>query len=302
MTNGAITIAHFSDVHRTTRPLGWSAGDGLTRRVTGWCNWHWLGRGARFAESDRVCRALVAEFRVRQPDVVVFSGDAAGIGFEREIEQTAAALGVGEPGLPLGIAVPGNHDYYTHTAATGGVFERSFAPWQRGERVDVHHYPFARQIGDVWLVAVCAAIPHRWPTDATGEVGAAQRHRLRDLLRNLAPGPRILVIHYPVRLSDSRPEKRWHRLRDVDEVVRVAADGGVCLWLHGHRHSSYSLSAGTVCPIPLVCAGSVSQIGKAGYSELTIAGSHARLHRRDYDSSRGAFGDGITGQLRIANR
>lgn len=288
----AITIAHFSDLHRTATPLGWSLRDFATRRITGWCNWHVLGRGERFRDADRVARALVADFRVRQPSAIVFSGDAAGIGFEREIEEAALALCVCDESLPPGIAVPGNHDYYTHSAAASGAFERAFAAWQTGERVNGERYPLARRIGEVWFVAVNSAVPHRNPIDATGEVGAGQRNRLQELFRQLPPGPRILVTHYPVRLADGKPETRWHGLHDVDEVVRIAADGGVSLWLHGHRHGSYVLPAEGYCPFPVVCAGSASQSGKAGYFELTTEGANARILRRVFDATHGQFIDG----------
>lgn len=294
MPTRATTIAHFSDLHRTATPLGWSLRDLVTRRLTGWCNWHVLGRGERFRDADRVAVALAAEFRVRQPGAIVFSGDAAGIGFEREIEQAAEALGVGEESLPPGFAVPGNHDYYTHSASASGAFERAFAAWQTGERVGGDRYPFARRFGELWFVAVNSAAPHRNPIDATGEVGLAQRNRLRDLLRQLPSGPRILVTHYPVRLANGRPETRWHGLRDLKEVVRIAADGGVSLWLHGHRHGSYVHSSGENCQFPVVCAGSASQVGKAGYYELTIDAANVCILRRVFDSTLSQFIDGPT--------
>src|SRR5947208_1427610 len=90
-----------------------------------------------------------------------------------------------------------------------------------------------------WAAASTSATPNLRPWDASGAVGLTQRERLRDLLRQLPTGPRVLVTHYPVCVADGRPESRWHGLRDLAETVRVAADGGVGLWLHGHRHTPY---------------------------------------------------------------
>src|SRR2546421_483494 len=141
-----------------------------------------------------------------------------------------------------------------------------------GERVDAELYPFAQRVGPVWLVAVNSATANLRPWDASGAVGPAQRDRLRDLLRQLPPGPRILVTHYPVCLADGRPEARWHGLRDLAATVRVAEDGGVGVWLHGHRHHPYFVAKPPGTPFPAVCAGSATQMGLESYGEYEIMG------------------------------
>ena len=50
------------------------------------------------------------------------------------------------------------------------VFEDAFAPWQQGRRIGVHPYPFAQQVGPVWLIGVNAATGNRLPWNATGAV------------------------------------------------------------------------------------------------------------------------------------
>ncbi len=297
---GAIRILHFSDLHRTARPLGWSLRDLAGRRVTGWLNWRVLGRGERFADAPAIARILVEEFRRRQPDAIVFTGDAAGIGFEREVEEAAGALQVGDSELPPAVAVPGNHDYYTASGAASGAFERAFAPWQRGDRPDGAAYPFARRIGSIWLIAVSSATPRTLPWDATGAVDAAQRRRLSDMLRRLDPGPRILVTHYPVALADGSPERRWHELEDVEAIVRIALEGGVTLWLHGHRHQAYTLAPSTGRLFPVVCAGSVSQSGRAGYFDVTIADGAIAVRRWSFAAETGRFEPGEEQRLAIA--
>jgi hypothetical protein len=138
------------------------------------------------------------------------------------------------------------------------------------------------------------------PWDASGAVGPAQRDRLRDLLRQLPPGPRVLVTHYPVCLANGQPEVRWHGLRDLSETVRVAADGGVVLWLHGHRHTPYFIAHSMLAPFPAVCAGSATQIGLGSYGEYTLTARRLVARRRVYDRASGAFREGELFEVELA--
>lgn len=298
-TESVVRLVHFSDLHLTARPLGWTMSDVLSRRITGWVNWYAFGRAHRFRFAESAGRALVHDIQERRPDAVVFSGDATFLGFDREVQRAAEVLAVGDARLPPGLAVPGNHDLYTPAALTSGAFERCFANWQHGERVDSDIYPFARRIGHLWLVAVNSASPQSWPWDATGEVGSAQLQRLRRLLAQIDGGPRILVTHYPVSLSDGRPEKPWHGLRDLEKVVRIAADGGIGLWLHGHRHHWYFRPPSNSCPFPTIGSGSVAQFGAAGCLEYQIRGNTLCGKRRTFDTATASFWDADEFQLRI---
>jgi 3',5'-cyclic AMP phosphodiesterase CpdA len=294
-----VRLAHFSDIHLTTRPLGWALRDLRSKRLSGWFHLRALGRGRQFRLAHDVARALVAEFRDRRPDRIVFSGDATALGFATEFEHAAKCLHVGADDLPAGLAVPGNHDYYTRAAVRSAAFERAFAPWQSGDRVDAEVYPFAQRVGTVWLVGVNSSTPNLRPWDASGAVGLAQRDRLRDLLRQLSTGPRVLVTHYPVCLADGRPEVRWHGLRDLAATVKVAADGGVGVWLHGHRHHPYFLAEPPGVPFPAICSGSASQMGLASYGEYEIVGHRLIARRRVYDQASGGFRDGETFEVTI---
>jgi 3',5'-cyclic AMP phosphodiesterase CpdA len=286
-----VRLAHFSDVHVTARPLGWRAGDWLCKRVTGWMNLRLMGRAHRFALADEVVTALVAELSQSPPDRVVFSGDATALGFEAELARAAALLGLtgGEP-LP-GLAVPGNHDYYVPRAARAGHFERYFAPWLTGERIDGAAYPFAQRVGPLWLVAVNTSVPTFLPFDASGRTGREQLARLAQLLDRLPPGPRVLVTHFPVCQESGRSESRSHGLRDLTRLVDVAARGGVCLWLHGHRHGSYYHANPGQAPFPVICAGSATMRGCWSYQRYTIRGSHFTARRRAFDPRQGTFTD-----------
>jgi 3',5'-cyclic AMP phosphodiesterase CpdA len=286
-----VRLAHLSDIHLTSPTLEWTLGDWFTKRYPGWINFRWLGRRFRFRQADEVLSILTAELRSRCPDRIIFSGDATAMGFESEFRRAAEFLGLADAKTPSGLAVPGNHDYYTPGVAASGLFERYFAPWQTGERIDGAIYPFAQRVNEVWLVAVNSCTGNRWFWDASGGVGSSQLERLDRLLQTLPPGPRILITHYPVCLVSGKRERRTHGLRDVLDLVAVAARGGVCLWLHGHRHGPYYLAKPELAPFPVICAGSATQSGLWSYGEYTIEGRQLRALRRVFDPTSRSFQD-----------
>jgi 3',5'-cyclic AMP phosphodiesterase CpdA len=294
-----VRLAHFSDIHITAVPLGWAPRDWFNKRLPGWVNYRWLGRAHRFRAADVVVAALVDDLRRRQPDRLVFSGDATAMGFEAEMARAAQLLQVNASDMPPGLAVPGNHDYYTRVSAAAGYFERYFAAWQTGERVDGATYPFAQRVGPVWLVAVNSCTGNRWAWDASGEVDAPQLKRLQALLARLGPGPRILVTHYPICLRSGRCERRTHGLRNLADLIAVAAAGGVGLWLHGHRHGAYYLSRAGAAPFPVVCVGSATQRGYWSYNEYAIDGPHVHAVSRRYVPEEGRFRDGETFDIKL---
>ena len=294
-----LRLAHFSDVHLTTRPLGWRTRDILGKRTTGWLNVVALGRGRRFKHAATVTAALLADLRGRNFDHLVFSGDATTLAFRSEMTTAAKLLGVGDASLPPAIAVPGNHDVYTHSAEKKREFELAFGAWQKGQRIDHEHYPFAQKAGHVWLIALNSAKANFWTWDATGKVGDAQLDRFRRLCDTLSPGPRVVVSHYPILLPNRKPEPPFHRLRDFERVKKVCGECGVSLWLHGHKHGWYYLTPDAELPFPTVCVGSSTQTNRWGYHEYEIDGTKLSALRRVYDSSANAFRDADTFELEL---
>jgi 3',5'-cyclic AMP phosphodiesterase CpdA len=286
-----VRLAHFSDVHLTAPRLGWTVRDVFGKRTTGWVNVNLLGRGVRFKHAPSVADVLRRDLATRGYDHLVFSGDATMLGFDTEMAAAAAALGVGDESLPPCVAVPGNHDVYVARSERRGAFEAAFAPWQRGERVGNSIYPYARKVGHVWLVAVNSARSNFWMWDATGKVGEKQLARLRDLCARLDEGPRVVVSHYPILTRKRIPEPRFHRLKDWDRVRDTAAECGVSLWLHGHRHGWYVLPPGEGLPFAAICAGSSTQTKKWGYHEYTIDGWKLTGLRRVFEPDAAEFRD-----------
>jgi 3',5'-cyclic AMP phosphodiesterase CpdA len=286
----SLRIAHFSDIHLTAKPLRLAALDWFGKRATGWLNAR-LGRGKHFLDASTVAGVMAADLRSRGYDHVVFSGDATTLGLRVEFEEVERVLGPGD-GWPPAIAVPGNHDYYTPRAAKVGEFERVFAPWQTGERLNGHTYPFAQKAGPLWLVGVNSSDANLLFWDSRGRVGVPQLDRLRDLFAGLPPGPRVMVTHYPLCLAGGQPESRWRRLRDALHLRELATAAGVKLWLHGHRHAGYFRHADSSLPFPVVCAGSATQAARWSYNEYTFAEGMMHGRRRVWDPDVGTFKDG----------
>jgi hypothetical protein len=100
-------------------------------------------------------------------------------------------------------------------------------------------------------------------------------------------------------LASGRPERKTHGLRNASEVVAIAARGGVCLWLHGHRHGGYYVSHSTLAPFPIICAGSVTQRNHGSYGEYTIEGRHLHGVRRAFSPATLGFEDRFSFELEL---
>jgi len=286
-----LRLLHYSDVHLTVPTLGWRTRDVLSKKAVGWVNVKLLGRGRRFRFAPAAAAALMRDIRAGQYDGLVFSGDATTLAFDREFAFAAKVLDVGDPNLPPAVAVPGNHDYYTWASYLGGYFEKHFAAWQQGARIDEERYPFARKVGHTWLVCVNSATANLWPWDASGRIGPHQLDRMVKLCRSLDDGPRVVVTHYPLRTAKGKIERRSHRLRDHKSALAAAADAGVGLWLHGHLHGGFVLPAGGALPFPVICAGSCTQAKRWMYNAYEIAGRELTGVRRVFDPRAGLFAE-----------
>lgn len=286
-----IRFGHFSDVHLTSKHLGWTVRDVFSKKSIGWVNVKLLGRGARFKHAPRVVDAMLNEFRSMPLDHLVFSGDATKLAFANEFRIAAEKLGVHDASLPPVIAVPGNHDYYTRPAFQARLFEQQFAPWLSGERISEHTYPFARKVGHAWIIALNSATPNWAPLDASGSIGKEQIERLELLCERLDPGPRLLLTHYPLRTASGNVEHATHRLRDHADALAAAKRCGISLWLHGHLHRGFVLQPSESIPFPVICAGSCTQTNRWMYNVCELNGYELHVRRRRFDPNTDRFTD-----------
>ena len=297
-----VRLAHFSDIHISSKKLDWLFRDYFNKRLPGWINHRLLGRGYIFRNAERVLQSLFSELRQRPLDWLVFSGDATAMGFEAEIRRATELMNLDNGNILDGIAVPGNHDYHNAYAAKSGLFERYFAHWQKGERIGEEIYPFAQKVKGIWLIGINSSSGNRFPWDATGRAGKSQIERLEQLFHKLDDSPKVVVTHYPVCIANGGPESIFRLLRDLDEVVRVAEQAKVCLWLHGHRHRAYQLAEHKYASFPVICSGSATQNNKWSYGEYVLKDSTCEILRRAYDPDTGSFQDILTTSLPLSCR
>lgn len=286
-----LRLVHFSDIHLFEPTARWRARDMLTKRMTGYFNSKYLPRSKQFRKAEHVLNHLINDAYANSPDLVIFSGDATTLGVDEEFARAAQVMRVGVDQTPPAIAVPGNHDYYTTHSVKHGLFERHFAPWQQGERIDDEVYPFARQVGSLFVVALNSCQWNRWSWDSTGRVGLDQLLRLERLLTSEAAQGRtkVLVTHYPFSLADGRPERRYRRLRDLSDVLKISIELGVELWLHGHRHQAYVLPATVDRPITALCVGSGTMHDHWSYGEYLVENSSWKIRMRTYQPDTDCF-------------
>ncbi len=226
-------LAHLSDPHLGPLPpprLSELAG----KRALGFLNWY---RKRRRLHREDVLAALVQDLKSSSADHIAVTGDLVNISLEAEFVPARAWLDTLGP--PDGVSlVPGNHDAYVR--ATAGHPSRQWAEYMRGDAVESPEwpqaaFPFVRRRGTVALIGLSSAGPSPLLM-ATGRLGADQLMRLSHRLAQLRREGRfrVILIHHP---PISSAAKRFRRLLDADELLRVVAEHGAELVLHGHEHT-----------------------------------------------------------------
>lgn len=216
----------FGDIHLYRLALPpWGM---LSKRMLGQTNL-WLNRRYRF--DARLLPPAVEHAMSLAPDVVLLSGDLTTTALPGEFTDAAAAL---QPLLEnrVTMAVPGNHDRYTFTAARGKRFERAM-----GDSAP-NSYPHFRGLTDRWsLAALDAARPTT--ISSRGLVGARQMNALREYVADLNADQGLVVLcHYPFAVPPQYKQPGWeHRLSDAAALRDVLRDcAATVLYIHGHVH------------------------------------------------------------------
>lgn len=218
------TLAHLSDIHLAPLPAAHVL-DLCSKRITGYLNWQ---RKRRFVHDAEVLAKVVADLKAQAPDHIAVTGDIANIGLEAEYATGRAfleALGTFETVS----FVPGNHDIYV--AESAAFSSRQWGPFMRGD--DGETFPYLKVRGPLAIIGLTTGIPTA-PFQATGEVGGSQLAALAPLLDRTRGAKlfRVVLIHHPP-VSSSPHHKR---LTDADAFMRVIAQHGAELVLHGHDH------------------------------------------------------------------
>lgn len=191
-----------------------------------------------------------------KPDHLLLSGDLTTTAREKEFADIAGAVRRCLGHVPV-IAVPGNHDRYTHTAVRRRRMERWFAGMMP------ERFPHMGSLGGGWsLLSLDASHPSAF--NARGSVGSGPLEEMMRLLSPLREDEGVIVLcHYPFALPQGREDRPSHRLVDAQAVRDVL---GRCkarvVYLHGHIHEPWAWrqnceSGGDVLTInagaPLLC-------------------------------------------------
>lgn len=223
----ALRFVHCSDIHLLdldgVSPLRF-----LNKRLTGGVN---LALSRRRHYAGRLFDHIVEHARALAADRLVITGDVTNLALEAEFDFVRKKLA--DAGLPVTV-IPGNHDAYTRGSVRSRRFEGYLGAFMEGERQAGSDYPFVQRFDGVALIGLSTAIA-TLPLYATGRLGDPQLARLAAILDELgAEGiARVVLIHHPVMPGVA---KARHDLLDIDAFMKVIAEHGAELILHGHEH------------------------------------------------------------------
>jgi 3',5'-cyclic AMP phosphodiesterase CpdA len=262
----AFTLAHLSDPHLTTLS-GVRPRELANKRILGYLSWR---QRRRHVHSPAVLATVVDDVQRLAPDHIAVTGDLTHIGLPAECR--AARDWLAQLGNAVTVSVvPGNHDRYVRADAASTVGQwRDYSCGDDGSA----EAPYLRRRGPAALIGVDNAIPTA-PFFASGEVGAPQRERLVQLLRQTgAQGLfRVVLLHHSPLPDGHRFRKR---LRDAAAVLEILRDCGAELVIHGHGHvARIDRLTSTAGPLLVVAVPSASHTGiaRAGWNCYRISGS-----------------------------
>lgn len=243
-----------------------SLGEWLSKRVLGQAN---LLRNRRHQFAHRLWPAMLGRALAQKPDVAVLTGDLSTTALGREFSDARAALApLAAAGVPM-LAVPGNHDRYTFTAARRKVFEAFFG----GRFGAPPAYPALKPLGGRWhALLMDSACPRFF--SSRGRLGAAALAQAKQLLRQVPAGDGVLVVcHYPA-LVPIGHNMSWNRGLDDMELwlELLSTENCKVVYVHGHIHHPWHLTpAADGVPFDSINAGAPCQI-KDGHGRNWPAG------------------------------
>ena len=181
-------------------------------------------------ERPEVVAALERFVHELRPGVLLLSGD---ITQRATVAQfTAARAFVDRLGVPVVLAIPGNHDIPLFNVAA-----RLFSPYGH------FSHAFGKELEPEFEndeLLVLALNTTRWYRHADGEVSAAQIGRVARRLEAARPAQtRIVVVHQPVAVT--REQDRHNLLHGHEAAVRRWAAAGADIVVGGHIHLPFVL-------------------------------------------------------------
>jgi 3',5'-cyclic AMP phosphodiesterase CpdA len=262
----AFVLAHLSDPHLAPLPV-----PNLLhlhfKQFAGYVNWL---RSRQFIHRRAVLDKIAADLAAQKPDHIVVGGDIANIALPFEFARGSGWLeGLGSAEKVS--IVPGNHDIYVPGALD---FARNhWGAYLHGDAGE--SFPYVRRRRPVALIGLNSGAPTEL-FFANGTLGQAQLEKLAAILDATRDAFRLIVIHHPP-VSQSSWRKR---LTDAETLMRMIAEHGAELLVHGHDHLPMlnwldGPNGGRVPAVGVPSASSAPGKGKAdaGYNLFRIDGT-----------------------------
>ncbi len=223
------TLAHLSDPHLGPLPRP-QLNQLVSKRIFGYINWR---SNRHRVHRPEIVRDLIRTIHAAAPDHIVVTGDLVNIALPEEFELARDWLdSLGDPRHVS--VIPGNHDAYVPGALAES--HRAWRDYMIGDEPDRPvSFPFVRDRGPIAIVGVNSAKATA-PFRATGHLGSGQLGQLAAVLSRLRSKEkfRVVLLHHP-----PAPETTYRsgRLVEAGAFLKVIADEGAELILHGHLHS-----------------------------------------------------------------
>jgi 3',5'-cyclic AMP phosphodiesterase CpdA len=262
----AFVLAHLSDPHLAPLPVP-NLLHLRFKQFAGYVNWL---RSRQFIHRRAVLDKIAADLAAQKPDHIVVGGDIANIALPFEFVRGSGWLeGLGSAEKVS--IVPGNHDIYVPGALD---FARNhWGAYLHGDAGE--SFPYVRRRRPVALIGLNSGAPTEL-FFANGTLGQAQLEKLAAILDATRDAFRLIVIHHPP-VSQSSWRKR---LTDAETLMRMIAEHGAELLVHGHDHLPMlnwldGPNGGRVPAVGVPSASSAPGKGKAdaGYNLFRIDGT-----------------------------
>ncbi len=189
------------------------------------------------AHDPKVVAATEAWLQMRQPDLVIISGDFTQRAKVAQFREASAYINrLRAMGFPV-LAVPGNHDVPLYDVA-----RRFLAPLDRYKRyIDSDLCPWFESDS----VAVLGINTARSLTIKDGRINHEQMDMIRERFAKVAADKtRILVTHHPL---FAMPIGKGNELSEAvgqhDDAVEAMTAAGIHVALAGHFHRTYAEAA-----------------------------------------------------------
>ena len=223
-------IAHISDIHYITpkerNPLKY-----INKRITGLLNLVFV--------RSRIHNPLLLDLalnKIRQnADVLAVTGDLTNLAFDSEFCAVRKTLNKYFDDDKM-LIVPGNHDRYLKKTITEKTFEKHFGT-PHAKDTD-NPWPFLKIIDDCAFIGVDSVIDFP-PFYSAGKISRTQIKIIKQWLQSeqLKDKNKILLLHHhPVRNLNS-PGEHFRKLRNNNELLKIAKRFNINLILHGHNHT-----------------------------------------------------------------